>query len=247
MGNEDNRESEEFEEFNERKEGSGQTPTTRNPRGAGRPSDEWREYQEFKEWKAARDAGVIPRDISEILRGLVDSGERRGDRDSDTDAKGLLAQLGEMMKISKKDIDKLGLADEQIKQITKFTAPYLLPKLLGIAGLIAGAIGLYKVEELKKTVFFTQEEWDKLSDNQKSIYLRIWKPIPLDTEDERKIKAIRYRMPYRPLHKSVEMLRKIFGAIDAIIEGEWGVFSLLEQTFSKKVTDEEKEEEKTDE
>ncbi|GAG52078.1 unnamed protein product, partial [marine sediment metagenome] len=53
--------------------------------------------------------------------------------------------------------------------------------------------------------------------------------------EKRLTKAIRYRMPYRPLHKSVEMTRKVFGAIDKIIEGEWGVFSLLEKTFTKKV------------
>ncbi|GAG52080.1 unnamed protein product, partial [marine sediment metagenome] len=172
-----NTESEEFEEDTERKEGSGQFESSRNPKGAGRPSNIWRDFKDFGEWKAAVKAGLIPRDLSELLGRVADSGERRGEGDSKPDVKGLLAQLGEMIGVKKKDIDKLGLADDQIKQASKFVMPYLLPKLLGVIGLVAGAIILYKIEELKVTDTFTEEEWDKLPDYKKSKYLRIWRPI----------------------------------------------------------------------
>nr|BDI55280.1 MAG: hypothetical protein [uncultured archaeon] len=164
MESNNDREIEEDEEYNElegRKEGSGQYPTSRNPKGAGRPSNIWRDFKDFGEWRAAVKAGLIPRDLSELIGRVADSTQGRGEGDSKPDYKGLLASIGEMMGLKKKDIEKFDIADEQIVRIYKELAPYTMPFLMKPALFFGGISGWYLLEhKWKKTEKMTQGEYD---------------------------------------------------------------------------------------
>ena len=173
MANEDDRESEEFEEFINRKEGSGQVESSRNPKGAGRPSDEWRDFKDFGEWKAAVKAGLIPRDLSELLGRVVNGGERRSERDSHADVKGLLATIGEGLGLTEKQMKKFDLADEQITRGRKYLFNTLIPSSPQLIYLL-GLVGWYVVgENLKVTKTFTSAEWAELKDWQRGVYFDV--------------------------------------------------------------------------
>ena len=228
MANEDDRESEEFEEFTERKEGSGQVESSRNPKGAGRPSDEWRDFKDFGEWKAAVKAGLIPRDLSELLGRVADGGERRSEGDSHADIKGLLATIGEGLGLTEKQIKKFEPADEQITRGRKYFFNTLIPSSPQLIFILAGVAWYVVGENLKVTKTFTSKEWAELKDWKKGLYFDVKhdKKVVGELGGESTtvidiVKATKYRYA-RPIHAMTLTIGGMLEMIEKIVNSYLG-------------------------
>jgi len=174
MDNKDEDSDRESEELPARKEGSGQIPSRTNPRGAGRPTEEWRlfkrEQAEFQAWQEARARGEFA-STPTIIERLFNADSGRGEGDGEGDTKGYLERAFERLKLAKVFGDfKLDKVEELFRMAGKYVMPYIAPVVGGGIAVYVGATGLYVAEEINKTDVYTLEQWNNLSDQVQLSY-----------------------------------------------------------------------------
>jgi len=206
-----------FDEYQRKKRGSGQVPSDRNPKAAGRPSTEWREYQEFLEYKKLRDEGVTPRGLSEILNGFIGHGEGRGEGDIERDAPKYMGRILEAIGVKEKDLEKMkvNLADEQIDGILKYILSAIKPTIGKPLGWALGVTALYMIERIPITERLDKDVWDEMPSDVKEDY---WDVV---IEGD-KVKAKRAMM-YQIAHTAVDIIKWIIDVIGGWAKEEYDV------------------------
>ena len=177
MGTEDNHEDRPSEEMVDRKRGSGQVASGKNPRGAGRPTNEWRQYQrekaQFEEWKEAKHRGEFV-GYAEIIKGLAGHGKGDNKRRGKGDGTGLLERIIKITGVEKilNQVD-FDVVKKTVADVVPVVAPVVSPLIPYVAlpfGLFIGVTLWYMLEEAEQTDTYSREEWDALTPARRNIY-----------------------------------------------------------------------------
>lgn len=197
-----------------------QPATSKNPKGAGRPSREIereRDFEEFRgnplKWFAERNPELFALFGD---RGSKGSGEGVSERLNKRVTRGVVRRTLRFLGFKPKQIEKMNLdeVDEISADVWSQVMPHAIPKALTLPMKIAG-LALWYLAEEKFTVTkkFSAEHWEAVPKPLKKQYYYLTEP-----DEEGAIFATRKRMQPQLMHTLVYVLQWLVNVITGIVK-----------------------------
>lgn len=194
----------------------GREKTSRNPKGAGRPTKLEEEYKQFLEWRKLKDSGFSTRDISEIILGFGRHDEGRRDGHTKRKPPRIVGRVLEALNFKEKEIEKMKVdkIDKSIMDTAVYLAPYVMPSFVKPLGWALGLSALYFAEEIPKTDKYSLKEWGEMPQQVKEKYYE-------SKQVGEEIFATR-KLMYPIVHSLVEIISWLLEILGSYMSEEYG-------------------------